>query len=779
MNDRDGVRAWALVLALAFALCGAAPSVAAEGPRALRLAPGASTPVVDGRLDEPAWAEAPLFDQFVQFQPEDKKPAAWRTTVQVLVTADALIFGIRAYDPAPALIRAPLARRDRIGRDQDFVSVVIDPVGLRRSAQFVRISAAGVVSDGVFTADDDTEDFSPDFDVQAAAQRLPDGYSVELRWPLAALRFPHAGGAPWRLMIVRNIPRDEANTLVLSAPLTKEALNFIAELQPLGGLDDLVEQVRERSFLSVRPELTARRQQQTAPGLPTARQQTLNLGGELKWRPRADWVIDATLNPDFSQVELDAPQMAGNTRFALSVPEKRPFFLESSDIVGQTQADEEGLNHGLVAFYSRAITDPDWGLRATWRGASAEATALSLRDAGGGQILRAHAYNTDSHAQALASQASFARGRMQLGGASVGLLGALRDYGQGLNTRLLGSDFAWAASDVDLWRGHALLSAENLGFDAQDQALRGPTETGHHLWLAWRRRTEAWNTQVHLEEVSPHFVNDNGFVDQAGFQRVTLNVHRRLPSQTLAPLGEWSRFPTYELEWQLKLLQTQTLADASQAVPAGEVIERRVQPGFWLSSVRNTGVWGHLGLDQQRAHSGGPLHAPRTVTLGFESNPNDWLSFVSAEGEWGRRLDVDADRLGLGASFWVQARLRFPIPWGMGLDVEPQWSEGYVNGPDGRRSFTERTHQLLVVLHMGPLDSLRVITQAKDFQRRGEAVPVSLSADKFGNDNVSVVYQHRDGLSRVFSLGLSEAQATPGRQRNIELFAKAVWGWSR
>ena len=156
----------------------------------------------------------------------------------------------------------------------------------------------------------------------------------------------------------------------------------------LEGLDGLAEEVRGRSFLSLRPELTLRSvQRRDESGVTTRRRRNL-LGAEIKWRPNADWVIDATLNPDFSQVEIDAPQLSGNTRFALSLPEKRPFFLESAELVGQTLPDETGENRTLPAFYTRAITDPDAGLRASWRGEGAEATLLSLRDAGGGLVLR-------------------------------------------------------------------------------------------------------------------------------------------------------------------------------------------------------------------------------------------------------------------------------------------------------------------------------------------------------------------------------------------------------
>ncbi|MBT9494099.1 MAG: carbohydrate binding family 9 domain-containing protein, partial [Paucibacter sp.] len=597
------------IYGIALAALGMSAQASTAAIKALRLQAGEPSAQIDGRLDEVAWQRAPLFDQFVQFQPQDQRPARWRTTVQVLVSEDALVFGIRAYDPAPELIRAPLSRRDKVWRDQDFVGVVLDPVGQRRSAQFARIGAAGVIADGLFSADDDSEDFAPDFDLQAAVQILPDGYSVELRWPLAALRFPYADGAPWLLMVTRNTPR-ESSRLDVSAPLNKESLSFIAELQPLEGLGDLVEQVRERSFLSIRPELTARKERHSDPLVSSSRSE-LSLGMELKWRPRADWVIDATFNPDFSQVELDTPQLAGNTRFALSVQEKRSFFLESTDVVGQSQSDGDQEQQSLAAFYSRAITDPDWGLRATWRGAAAEATVLSLHDAGGGEIRRASAYGTQSYAQSKGSRASFARTRLQLapGGQALGLglLASQRDYGGVASNSVLGSDFAAPLGDTDLLRGHVLLSSTSAGFDANGDMTRISAERGHKLWSEWRRRSEDWNNSAQYEQLSPRFANDNGFVSQTGLRRATFHLNRRLPPQVLAlpALGDWAAFEVDELELQLKLMQSQTLDDPQQAVKSGEVIERQLQPGFWFAAARNTGVWGHLGLDQQRARSGG------------------------------------------------------------------------------------------------------------------------------------------------------------------------------
>lgn len=758
---------------LALALPVWANSPAHPNPTALRVAADEASPVIDGRLDEPTWRRAPVYEHFVQFLPADKQPARWRTTVQVLVTDDALVFGIRAWDPEPGRIRAPLARRDQVKADQDFVSVFIDPVGHRRTAQYVRVSAAGAVEDGLFTAEEDGEDSAPDFDVDAATTLLPDGYSVELRWPLAALRFPHAEGAPWRVMVARNIPREERTLNVSSPALTKDALSLIAELQPLDGLGNLVEQVRERSFIGFRPELTLRSTRDGSEADGTRRARRASLGAELKWRPRADWVVDVTLNPDFSQVELDAPQLAGNTRFALSVPEKRPFFLESADVVGPTQADESGENRSLAAFYTRAITDPDWGLRATWRGAGAEATALSLRDAGGGQVLRAGAFATRSGVQPSGSQASFARGRVQLGEhGQLGLAGlaSLRDFGNGLATQVVGSDGVWRAGDSDQWRGHLMLSSTTLGLDDDGQVLRVNRDRGHRAWLGWRHRDGDWAANANIEEISPRFANDNGFVSQSGIRRASAFGYLRLGPRTLAGVD------MHESEAQLRLQETRTLADPLLGVAAGQVVDRLVQPGFWFAAARNTGVWGHVGLDSHRARSGGRLHPTRTLLLGIESNPGELLTYVDAEVEWGRRLDFDADRVGLGAQGQFRAQMRTPLPGGWWLEYEQRFGLGWVDGPDGRRAFTDRSAQSLVVLHLGPRDSLRLIRQQTHYSRRDDPA-AGLGAQHDVGRVLSLMFQHRVGLNRVVSVGLNRAREQPGTVRADEVFAKATLGY--
>lgn len=757
-----------------------AQGTAWPSPKALRVAKAGLN--IDGRLDEALWQRAPVHEQFRQFEPTVQEQPGWRTTVQVIADDEALVVGIRAYDERPEEIRTSLTRRDHVRRDQDFVSVVIDPAGHRQSAQFFRVSASGVVADGLFTASDDGEDFSPDFDVQAAAAQLPDGYSVELRIPLSSLRYPFHEGLPWRLMVVRSIPRDSAH-LLLSAPLNRESLSFIAEMPVLEGLDDLVAQVRDRRFFSVRPEWTVRSVRlRDEAGLET-RERKLSLGTELKWRPRADWVLDATLNPDFSQVELDTPQLSGNTRFALYVPEKRAFFLESLDVVGQLQPDESGIARAAATFYSRTVSDPSWGLRATWRGTHGEATAMQLQDRGGGLVLRPSAYGTQSHAQPDSSTATFFRGkgRWELGEVPVGLavLGSQRDYGHGAYNRVLGTDWQWQWGSQDAFRGHALTSSTTAAFDGHDQLLAAPARTGHNVWLSWRHKGERDNHAVSVDEISPEFANDNGFVPQSGLRRVRWDWHRRQEWSSLAPLGEWSRVPVYEMQWQLGLQESQAMADMRPGmapVRAGEVLERRVHPGLWLMSGLRTEVWAYMGLDQQRAKAGGRLHDVRYAHLGFSTNPLPWLGLLVMEAEGGQRLDVDADRVGRGARLLLEAKMKFNWPGVGALEVEPHWETSIVRGPSGDVALREQAAQLMTVLHLSARDSVRMMSQSSVFWRRPETgLPMPAGADE-RTRHLSVMLQHREGLNRVLSLGLNHGRQRPGLARQSEVFVKWVQG---
>ena len=752
----------------AFALVSLCAAIQAQPlPIPLTALPDGAAPIqIDGLLNESAWQAARPYTEFRRFRPDtvlDVGP--YRTEVRVLMEPGALVFGIRTWDPQPAEIRAPLARRDKIYPDQDAVTVWLDPNGRSEVAQFVRVNAAGSVSDGVYRASDGDEDSTPDYlDVEVATHRLSDGFSVEIRWPLSVLRYPLNGKLPWGLMVTRRVPRDVSMAFA-SAPLDRKHPHLLTQMQRFDLDGPLRAQLDNEQHLRVRAEGTARMLDDGAD----QRESTANLGLELQWRPRADWVIDGIVRPDFSQVELDEPQLAGNTRFALFQTEKRTFFLESSDVVGQIQPDNWGVSRGLLAFYSRAITDPRWGVRATYRGNDSEATALALRDAGGGLVLRPNAFGTASVAVDQASTVVFARHRSQIGDkASLAGIISTREWDHGIGTGLAGLDGQVDLDDINQVRGHLLFSQDSTALPASgDLAGRpiaqGPTLSGQASWLSWRHRGEDWHWATHWERISPRFVNDNGFVPQSGIERSTVDLTRVLRTEFKSIAG-----------WDLLLrgMHTRALEDATSGVLHTQLAGELLQPGMWIMNTAGTEGWVYLNLDRARTRFGGTVHQPRSVLLGTSAHPGPRLTFVNLEATLGERMDVEADRVGQGFSANAQATWRDTLgPWG--LELEQRAGIGRILGPDGSVALDEGSAQTKLVLHLSAEQAVRLVFQRQSFVRTAEPLlPGSDSTTRVA----TLAWLARAGALRGWSLGTSWSQES-GQTAKRELFVKFQQGW--
>jgi len=751
-----------VVLLAAFLGVGAAhASGDRDGLRALRIgAPEA--PAIDGLLDEAVWQRAPLYDDFHKHLPRDGQPpsAGLRTTVQLLVDDGALVFGIRAWDPAPERRRGQLARRDKVGPDQDFIGIWIDPAGHGRSAQFVRINTLGVVSDGMHRADDDESDLGPDFPVETAVKILPDGYSMEVRWPLSNLRFPYADGRNWRMMVERSVPHAQG-ALLVTAPFRIDALSHLSFLQEIAGMDSTVEAVRDRGFVELRPELTVRSERAATPG-QRMRGSQAELGLEINARPRADWVFNATINPDFSQVEIDEPVSQGASNVALSLPEKRGFFLESADVLGLP----------LPSFYSRTVNDPEYGLRATWRGAHMDATAMSLRDEPGGLVLRGRPYETLEYAQTRRTMASLARARWHQDGLLLGAFASQRDYHRFGSNEVLGLDAQWRGeTDGGVQHqlsGVVMASRTTAGFTEDDLPAQVDGRSGGYLWGKYLHKTARWWHEAEVEAIAPGFVNDNGFVPQAGIARITGSMNRILGPQSLGALE------LYEFETYLIVHEMRTLADDISGQRGGETVERKLRPGVWMAAPLQTGLWFELGFDRQRAGPGGRLHDTRVVNFGVETTPAPWISKIAAEVALGRQLDVDADRVGPGGNVILDVGLRFPLRRGWSLELDHHVNRAWVQGTLGQPAFSDTAWRWLAMLHFSSRDSLRLLAQNTWAARRDDGV-TQLEAWNDRQIHRSLLYRYQWRVGRTVSFGIVDDKLPLVDERSRSLTFKLQW----
>ncbi|MGK5048991.1 hypothetical protein ACQ4WP_24295 [Janthinobacterium sp. GB4P2] len=720
---------------------------------------------LDGILEEEVWSRAPSNDHFYLYEPDNGKaaPGSLRTSVQVLVDADALIIGIRAWDRTGDRPQGTLARRDKVGQDQDFIGIFVDPSGHGRDAQFVRINTAGVLSDGLYRGVDDETDLGPDFPIDAAVKKLPDGYSMEVRWPLSSLRFPYSQDRKWRMMIERSVPHANG-MMLLSTSLQKNALSYISEMQEILGIEETLSSIRDRSFFTIRPELTTRLIQDDV-GLARKKSTVSSIGMEIHARPRADWVINATINPDFSQVEIDEPSAVGASHIAQDLPEKRGFFLESSDVLGVP----------ISAFYSRSVADPSWGLRATWRGTESDATSMSLRDQAGAKVLRGSPYGTDEYQQNNRSRISLARMRWHSENRVNGIFLSERHYGLAGVNRVLGIDGQWSSKteqgqDQVSWM--LMQSTNTAGFNVQQQPIATVQHKGWYGLGKYSHRSLHWANQVTLESIGPNFVNDNGFVPQAGVLKMAADINRRLGSARVG--ADNFSVELHELEFHLGVRETRTYLDRETQQVANQIVQREIQPGIWLYAPGQTRFWTNLGFDQLRARRHGKLHNTPALHFGGESSPLPWLALITGEITVGKQLDQETDRVGNGGAAQLGVRWRLPMIRGTALEMDHRWNRIWVQGRTDRPAFVDKGWRWLGMLHFSSRDSMRVLMQNTSSSRFKDDIS---KVDSWQNrqQHQSIMYRHIWQHERSFSIGLSRDIALETSLKTVAATFKFQW----
>jgi hypothetical protein len=469
--------------AVILALLVAAPLVAGGEPASSVTIPRIEAAItVDGVLDEPAWAQAARLEGFHQYQPVDGRPAEERTEVRVFYTPTAICFGVVAHDREPGAIRATVADRDNIDSD-DNVTIHLDTFDDRRRSFFFAVNPLGVQQDGVRTEGSNSPgqafggetDTNPDFLFESKGRITDEGYVVELRIPFKSLRYPGGGGPQrWGVNVVRVTQR--TGFVDTWTDVRRASASFLAQEGALLGLREMHRGV----LVEAQPFVTAG--VSGTRGADGFRRGALDpsAGANLKLGLTSDLSLDATVNPDFSQVESDVALVTVNERFALFVPEKRPFFLEGIELFATTNQ--------LV--YTRRIVDPMVGGKlSAKRGRWSLAHLTALDQAEDGDAL----FNV-------------ARVGADYGGNSTaGVVLTDRD-GDGRRNTVLAADTRFVFGTLYFARGQAGGSRTEDG----DVVRTAP------LWhLEFDRTGRAWGFNYRATGIGTGFESDAGFVPRS------------------------------------------------------------------------------------------------------------------------------------------------------------------------------------------------------------------------------------------------------------------------
>ena len=302
-------------------------------------------PTIDGRDDEPVWSRAQLITDFKEWQPTEGKAPRFQTEAKVAYDAANLYVFVRCFDPHPDSIIRPLARRDS-WTASDMVWLFIDSYHDRRTGYEFGVNAAGVKIDQA-VYDDGNEDGAWDavWDVATRIDSL--GWTAEFRIPLSQMRYGPQREHTFGFTVDRDIYR--YNERVAWPQFSQAHNGMISQLGELDGLDDLETPRR----LEAAPYVVAKNASQIRSNAFT-RGSDATVGADLKYRVAPNLTLDATINPDFGQVEAD-PAVLNLTAFESFFDERRPFFVAGRGLF-QFQVNCSSVNcnsEGL--FYSRRI----------------------------------------------------------------------------------------------------------------------------------------------------------------------------------------------------------------------------------------------------------------------------------------------------------------------------------------------------------------------------------------------------------------------------------------
>ena len=452
--------------------------------------------------DLSTWAGALEIRDFGMSMPDDKGVNRWPTTAHVLWGPDALYVAIEAEDPEPGLVRGFRHKRDDFSGDQDFAGIDIDPTGKGQSSLRLLVTPLGGQFDAIVT-DSAGEDYSYDCLWDSVGVKTPTGYLVKLRVPYSSLR---RDPGDWGLRILRIIPRERRYGIVWPR-MSRDIQCDQCQLAKVAGapLDQA-----GAPFLLIPTASAHRSQVRDVDPAAQARTET-RLGLDLRYAGTAV-TFEGTYKPDFNAVDADIDPLQVNSRFRVFYPEKRPFFLEGMDLLGTQGAQRQ--------FFSRAIADPLYGIKASGTADLATWTVLHAKDEGGGAVLGANgAFGVD--ALPTRDTAAAVRFRLDGQGSSFTALGTdklLLGGPQGTGgqsggfyvDKYLGEQWRLTVSGV---RANAHLPQT----DGSQLATSGTAVSGEVDW-----NTRRWSAFLVSQATSPGLVLASGFTDLQGYRQTVM-----------------------------------------------------------------------------------------------------------------------------------------------------------------------------------------------------------------------------------------------------------------
>ena len=439
---------------------------------------------------------------FKQRDPGDGVPVTQDTTAY-LSYDDKHLYVIFVCKDEPGRVRAHMNKRENLGND-DAVGIVLDTFHDRLRAYLFGANPLGIQVDGIVT-EGQNDDMSFDTLWHSDGKVTADGYVVWMSIPFKSLRFHNADVQTWGVGLLRNISRNNESAWV--PYITRNVTGFTQQLAELNGL----EKISPGRNIQIIPYGFFARARFLDPAVPQIKTDTDFRGGvDAKVVFHDSLTLDVTVNPDFSQVESDEPQVTINQRFEVFFPEKRPFFLENTGYF----VTPENL------FFSRRIADPQFGVRLTGKAAGWALAGLLIDDRAPGKEFAEGSRLRDERAGI-----GVIRIQRELPNqSSIGFIATSRDFGPTSN-RVFGADGRWKLSKTWVLTGQVIQSYTR-DFDGERSS-----DPAFSVGLGRQHRT--FQNYFNYVDRGPDFNTALGFVPRVGIRDVNnFAVYRWYPKKS-------------------------------------------------------------------------------------------------------------------------------------------------------------------------------------------------------------------------------------------------------
>jgi len=457
-----------------------------------------TAPVLDGSLDEAAWSRPPLaLGDWLSYNPMPGERITQKTDVWVGYDDRYLYIAFRCNDPEPGKIKTGIRRRDSLFND-DWVGLSLDSLGTRQVSYDMFVNPSGMQGD-ILTGTGSGEDSGPDWVWESAGTVTPAGYNVELRLPLTSIRFKGGDRVVMGMIFWRRVSRLGVSVSWPDLPPGTSTFDRHATVVFTG--------LKDRRTRELIPSATfAAGQTRETPSRFGDVDGDPEAGLSAKLGITSAVTIDATLNPDFSQVESDAFQVEVNQRYPVFFSEKRPFFMEGSDMF--SVAGPGGDANMQTAVHTRRIIDPVVGAKVTASTGKFTFGSISASDEAPGRSVDGAVNPYEGKNKVF----NIARATYSLGGGSY--IGSIYT-----DTRFAGGSNQAGGADASLTIDKRQRVMGMALYTASQTPEGGSTKSGAAAHATYMFNTRRVNFQVFGEHYDREFQMDTAFYNQTGITR--------------------------------------------------------------------------------------------------------------------------------------------------------------------------------------------------------------------------------------------------------------------